>query len=32
VSQATPVLPEESMQSVRRDVEAVKEGIHHDRS
>ena len=32
VSQATPVLPQESMQSVRRDVEAVKEGIHHDRS
>jgi dipeptide/tripeptide permease len=32
VSQATPVLPEESMQSVRRDVEAVKEGIHVDRS
>jgi membrane protein len=32
VSQATPVLPQESMQSVRRDVEAVKEGLHHDRS
>jgi membrane protein len=32
VSRATPVLPQESMQSVRRDVEAVKEGIHHDRS
>jgi len=32
MSQATPVLPEESMQSVRRDVEAVKDGLHHDRS
>jgi len=32
VSQATPVLPQESMQNVRRDVEAVKEGLHHDRS
>ena len=32
VSQATPMLPQESMESVRRDVEAVKEGIHHDRA
>ena len=32
VSQATPMLPQASMESVRRDVEAVKEGIHHDRA
>ena len=31
VSQATPMFPQESMESVRRDVEVVKEGIHHDR-
>jgi uncharacterized membrane protein YqjE len=31
VSQATPMLPQASMESVRRDVEAVKEGIQHDR-
>jgi membrane protein implicated in regulation of membrane protease activity len=32
VSEATPMLPQASMESVRRDVEAVKEGIQHDRT
>jgi membrane protein len=32
VSQATPVVPQHSVDSVRRDVQAVKEGVRHERS
>lgn len=32
VSMATPVVPQHAVSSVRDDVDAVKKGLHHDRS
>jgi MFS family permease len=32
VATAAPMIPQESVRSVRRDVAAVKEGMHHERS